>query len=143
MAAAAMGNTFSDAIGVFSSGVVTLTADVCKEHKIKVTGKALRHIKYVLSGIERDQRGEQWVREQFRQYTEGALLELERTGAERLQGQQRALATLVERPTFKEYVARCERERDRPAAGGGKSPLAYYAMLTRSFQEEASGKSKA
>ena len=39
--------------------------------------------------------------------------EIERKGADRLQGQQRALATLVERPTFKEYVAGRESERDR------------------------------
>ena len=48
-------------------------------------GKQLRHIKYVLAGIERDRRGEQWVREQFRQFTEAALAGLERLGADRLQ----------------------------------------------------------
>ena len=125
-----------EAIGVFSSGVVTLAGDVAAQYKIKVTGKQLRHIKYVLSGIERDQRGEQWVREQFRQYTEATLQELERVGAQGLQGCQRALGKLVDRPTYKDYVARREREKDRgPSAGSGKSPLAYYAMLTRSFSE--------
>ena len=51
-----------DAIGVFSSGHVTLSAAVLQRHRIKVSGRQLRHIKYVLAGIDRDQRGEQWAR---------------------------------------------------------------------------------
>ena len=51
-----------DAIGVFSSGHVTVSAAVLQRHRIKGSGRQLRHIKYVLAGIDRDQRGEQWAR---------------------------------------------------------------------------------
>jgi len=37
--------------------------------KLRVGGKASRFIKNVLSAIERDGRGERWVREQFRPVT--------------------------------------------------------------------------
>ena len=99
------------------------------------------------------------VREQFRQYTEATLAELERLGgggdprgAAQPQGSGaaggplpkapaplRALATVVERPAFQEWLARRERERESPRGQGGKSPLAYYGMLARSFGEGGEG----
>ena len=107
-----------DAIGVLSSGVVSCRPEL----KLRVGPKERAFIRNVLSGVERDARGEAWVREQFRLHTQAVLGELR---LERLPPHRKQLAPLIERPAFTEYTARAT----AAAADAVGAPRATLAAL--------------
>ena len=139
---------WSDAVA--SLGSATVTGPLVDELKVRLSGKEKAFIRNVLSGVERDARGEAWVREQFRAFTDSFLL-----GLMLDEEQGRALTgyhahqhfwRLAESPAFKAYChnvqsaspsVRVKPANDGVNGGGGdarasgskSSAIEYYALL--------------
>jgi len=127
-----------DAIGLFPQGTVTARPEL----RLRVTGKPLRFIKNVLSAIQRESRGELWVREQFRQYTESVLIELQIDNTS-----HRALAGLTKSPMYEEYLRRGAAapaddspQGDAAEATRRESPLEYYRLLLTTEENQSRSK---
>ena len=140
-----------DALASLGSG--TVSGPFVDELKIKLSGKEKAFIRNVLSGIERDGRGEAWVREQFRRFTDSFLLELmldeEQGRAPTRKRAHQQVWRLAESEAFRAYCARQQSsplgaatgpgvamasggggcERGGAGGGGGASPLEYYTLL--------------
>lgn len=105
------------------------TANVLTQMPVRVSGSDLSHIRSVITGIA-DNKGEQWVREQFRLYTVKFLKNLENN---RLSGQHRKLLS-----TFRDsqYYVRYAQEKRAAMSNQGEQKGAIDFLKTLQDQEE-------
>ncbi|KAJ5069122.1 arf3-interacting protein [Anaeramoeba ignava] len=116
--------SWSDFLGSFQS-----TSIIQHEFNIKITGDDRRHIQNVISGIN-DNKGEAWVRQQFREYTDSFLYSVL---VENQKGSHKKyLPNFIDSDLFKKYFAEVGHKEDTDNI---KRPSELINNLENSFDQ--------